>query len=158
MILAQQVRRPLVGVALSTAAGLGVQRWMGGSPLLMLGAAALLLAFASWNVLRSRRTTPLIYIVCGLLAATHAAIREMPSPSRAALPVAEVNFHEQELTGTVEDEPSVSSEDGTVSFLFRATAVHQGEEQLPSDAMLRVYLKHGSVDSAKKATNHDFFK
>ena len=145
MILAQQVRRPLVGVALSTAAGLGVQRWMGGSPLLMLGAAALLLAFASWNVLRSRRTTPLIYIVCGLLAATHAAIREMPSPSRAALPVAEVNFHEQELTGTVEDEPSVSSEDGTVSFLFRAEAVHCGEKQFSSDTVLRVYLKQPDV-------------
>jgi len=141
MILAQQVRRPLVGVALSIAAGLGIQRWMGSPPLLMLGVSALLLAFAGWDVLRNKRTTSLIYIGCGLLAATHAAIREMPSLSRAALPVAEVNFHEQELTGTVEDEPSVSSGDGSVSFLFRATAVQHGEEQLSSDAVLRVYLK-----------------
>jgi ComEC/Rec2-related protein len=145
MISAQQVRRPLVGVALSIATGLGLQRWIGGAPLLMLGAGALLLAFASWKVLCSRRTTPLIYVVCGLLAATHAAIREMPVPSRAALPVAEVNFHEQELVGTVEDEPSVSSADGGVSFLFRAVTVHHGEEQLPSDAMLRVYLKKSAA-------------
>ncbi|MEI7850518.1 MAG: ComEC/Rec2 family competence protein [Kiritimatiellales bacterium] len=145
MILAQQVRRPLVGIALSIAAGLGIQRGIGGSPLLMLGAGALLLAFASWKVLRNRRTTPLIYIVCGLLAATHAAIREMPSPSRAALPVAEVNFHDQELTGTVEDEPSVSSADETVSFLFRTATVQHGEEQFPSDAVLRVYLKKSSA-------------
>ncbi len=145
MILTQQVRRPLVGVALSIAAGLGIQRGIGGSPLLMLGAGALLLALAGWKVLCSRRTTPLIYVVCGLLAATHAAINEMPVPSRAALPVAEVNFHEQELTGTVEDEPSVSGADGTVSFLFRAETVRCGEEQLPSDAVLRVYLKRSAA-------------
>ena len=144
MISAQQVRRPLVGVALSIAAGLGVQRWIGGAPLLMLGAGALLLAFAGWTVL-CRRTTPLIYIACGLLAATHAAINEMPFPSRAALPVAEVNFHDQELTGTVEDEPSVSDADGIVSFLFRTMTVRCGEEQLPSDAVLRVYLKKPTV-------------
>ncbi len=145
MILAQQVRRPLVGVALSIAAGLGIQRGLGGAPLLMLSAGALLLAFASWKVLCSRRTTPLIYVVCGLLAATHAAINEMPVPSRAALPVAEVNFHQQELIGTVEDEPSVSSADGTASFLFRTATVRHGEEQLPSDAVLRVYLKKSAA-------------
>lgn len=145
MIVAQQVRRPLVGVALSIATGLGVQRWIGSAPLLMLSAGALLLAFASWKVLCSRRTTPLIYVVCGLLAATHAAIREMPVFSRAALPIAEVNFHEQELIGTIEDEPSVSSADGTVSFLFRTATVRHGEERLPSDAVLRVYLKNSAA-------------
>ena len=118
MILAQQVRRPLVGIALSIAVGLYVQRCMGGSPVILLGIAAFLLAFASWTVLR-RQTDVLIYIVCGLLAATHSAIEEMPAFSRTALPVAEVNFHEQELTGTVEEEPSVSSADGTSSFLFQ---------------------------------------
>ena len=141
MIMMQQVRRPLMGVALSVAAGLCIQRCTGGCPLLLLSAAAFLLAFAGWAVL-SRRATPLIYITCGLLAAAHSAIEGMPTRFRAALPVAEVAFRAQELTGTVEDEPSVSSADGTVSFLFRVTNVHCGGEQLPSDAVIRVYLKN----------------
>ena len=140
MILAQQVCRPLVGVALSVAAGLYIQRIAGGSPLLLLSATALLLAVACQPRLH-RRMTPLIYIVCSLLAAAHGALQEMPAASRAVLPIAEVNFHEQELTGRVEDEPSVSSADGTVSFLFRAVSVRCGEEQLPSDVVMRVYLK-----------------
>ena len=144
MILAQQVRRPLVGVALSIAAGLYIQRCAGGSPLFLLSITALLLAVAGWIVLR-RRTAVLIYMACGLLAATHSAIEEMPAFSRAALPAAEVNFHEQELTGLVEDEPSVSSADGTVSFLFRTLTVQCGAEQRPADAMLRVYLKNDAV-------------
>ncbi len=140
MILSQQVRRPLVGVALSMAAGLYIQRCFGGSPILLLTLTAFLLAFACWSVVH-RRTTLLIYIVCGLLAATHNAIEEMPAFSRAVLPVVEVNFNEQELTGTIEDEPSVSSADETASFLFRVQTVRCGEQNLPADASLRVYLK-----------------
>ncbi|NOU35855.1 MAG: DUF4131 domain-containing protein [Kiritimatiellaceae bacterium] len=141
MILAQQVRRPLVGVALFVAAGLYIQRCVGGSPMFLLTWAAFLLAYACWTVLR-RRTTWLIYIVCGLLAATHNAIEEMPAFSRTVLPVVEVNFNEQELTGTIEDEPSVSGADETASFLFRVQTVRCGEERLPADAVLRVYLKN----------------
>jgi ComEC/Rec2-related protein len=144
MILAQQVRRPLVGIALSIAAGLTFYRFAGGPPLLLLSITAFLLSIACWTVLY-RRTFPLIYIACGLLAAAHSSIKEMPGFSRAALPLAEVNFHEQELTGTVEDEPSASGADGTVSFLFRAEAVQCGEEQFPSDAVLRIYLKNPTV-------------
>lgn len=141
MILAQQVRRPLVGVALSIAAGIYIQHGVSGSPLLLLSLTALLLALACWMVLH-RWTTLLIYIACGLLAATHSAINEMPALSRAVLPVAEIHFNEQELTGTIEDEPSISSTDGTVSFLFRAATVRCEEGRLPTDAVLRVYLKN----------------
>jgi len=144
MILAQQVRRPLVGVALSVAVGLYVQRCICGYPFLLLGLAAVLLAVACWTVLR-RQTAALIYITCGLLAATHSAIEEMPAFSRTALPVAEVNFHEQELTGTVEEEPSVSSADGTSSFLFRAESINYDGKPHPSDAVLKVYLKEAAV-------------
>lgn len=140
MILAKQVRRPLVGAALSVAAGLYIQRCTGVSPLLLLSATAFLLAFAC-RAVSHRQTTLLIYIACGLLAAAHSAIEEMPAFSRAVLPAAEVNLREQDLTGTVEDEPSVSGVDGTVSFLFRAATVHCGEDRFPSDAVLRVYLK-----------------
>lgn len=141
MILAQQVRRPLVGVALSVVVGLTIHRCTGSSPLLLLSITAFLLAIACRTAMY-RRTAPLIYVACGLLAATHSAIKEMPGFSRAALPVAEVNFHEQELTGTVEDEPSAPGADGTVSFLFRAKAVHCGEDRFPSDAVLRIYMKN----------------
>lgn len=141
MILAQQVRRPLVGIALSVAAGLIIQRGAGGTPLLFLCLSAFLLAGACWMFLH-RQTAALIYVSCGLLAAAHSAIGKMPTASRAVLPVAEVNFHEQELTGRIEDEPSESSTDGTVSFLFRATTVQCEESRLPTDSMLRVYLRN----------------
>ena len=144
MIMAQQVRRPLVGAALSAAAGFYIQRCTGGSPLLLLGLAAFLLAAACRTVLH-RNAAALIYIACGLLAATHSAVESAPAFPRTVLPVAEVNFHEQELTGTVQDEPSVSDEDGTVSFLFRAAAVNCAGRQIPADTVLRVYLKQGSV-------------
>lgn len=141
MITAQQVRRPLVGVALSMAAGLYIQRCAGGSPLLLLGLAAFLLAAACRTVLH-RNTAALVYIACGLLAAAHSAVENMPAFSRTVLPAAEVNFHEQELTGTVEDDPSVPDADGTVSFLFRTAAVNCGGQPLAADAVLRVYLKN----------------
>jgi ComEC/Rec2-related protein len=141
MIPAQQVRRPLVGIALSVAAGIYIQRCADIPPLLLLGLTALLLALACWMILH-RRTDLLIYIACGLLAAAHCAINEMPALSRAVLPVAEVHFNEQELTGTIEDEPSISSTDGTVSFLFRAETVRCEEGRLPTEAVLRVYLKN----------------
>ncbi|HNX52892.1 MAG TPA: ComEC/Rec2 family competence protein [Pontiellaceae bacterium] len=140
MILSQQVRRPLVGVALSVAAGLTIQRCAGGSPLLLLSITAFVLA-AACRAVFYRQTTVLIYIAFGLLAATHSAIEKMPAFSRSALPAAEVNFHEQELTGTIEDEPAVSDAAGTVSFLFHAAAVNCAGERRPADAVLRVYLK-----------------
>lgn len=144
MILAQQVRRPLVGIALSIAIGLGVQRWIGGSPLLILSGAAFLLAVAG-RVPFGRRTVPLIYLICALLAAAYSAIEATPSFSRAALSAAEVTFGEQELTGVVADEPSVSDLDGSTSFLFRATTVRYGEKRFPAKAVLRVYLKEGAA-------------
>lgn len=144
MIIAQQVRRPLVGVALSAAAGFYIQRCAGGSPLFLLGMSAFLLAAACRAVFH-RHAAALIYIACGLLAATHSAVENAPAFLRTVLPVAEVSFHEQELTGTIQDDPAVSAEAGTVSFLFRTTAVNCAGRQVPADAVLRVYLKNGEV-------------
>jgi ComEC/Rec2-related protein len=141
MVSAQQVRRPLIGIALSVAAGLYVQRCAGGAPLLLLGITALLLALICRTVM-SRRAAPLIYITCGLLAAAHSAIKEMPAVSRTVLAAAEMNPGGQEMTGTVADDPSAPGADGTVSFLFRAESVRSGDEELPSGAVLRVYLKN----------------
>lgn len=144
MISAQQVRRPLVGVALSMAVGLAVQHCTGAAPLLLLGAAAFLLAAVYFLSSLNRRADFLIYITCGLLAAAYSAIESMPVSSRAALPVAEVNSREQTLTGTIGDEPAVSGADGTVSFLFRAAEVHYRSNRIPSDTVMRVYLKNPS--------------
>jgi competence protein ComEC len=143
MIPAQQVRRPLVGIALSVAAGLTLQRGIGGSPLLLLSVIALLLALVCRTVM-SRPAAPLIYIVCGLLAAAYGAVEGMPSVSRAALASAEVLFREQELTGTIKDDPSVSEADETLSFLFRVSSVLYAGNPIPSDAVLKVYLKDSS--------------
>lgn len=144
MMTAQQVRCPLVGIALAAAAGLYIQRCTGLPPLVLLGVTAFFLA-AACRIVLHRNTAALVYISCGLLAATHSAVENMPAFSRTVLPVAEVNFHEQELTGTIEDEPAVSSADGTVSFLFRTTAVNCGGQSLAADAVLRVYLENSAV-------------
>ncbi len=109
--------------------------------MLWLSLTAFFIAVTGWIVLH-RRTALLIYMACGMLAATHSAIQTMPGFSRAALAAAEVNFSEQELTGSVEEEPTASGADGIVSFLFRATTLNCGEKQVPSAAMLRVYLKN----------------
>lgn len=144
MVLAQQVRRPLTGIALSVAAGLYLQRCAGGAPLVLLSAAALLLAASCWTVLQ-RRTALLIYLSFGLLAAAHNAIENMPAFSRAVLSASATHFNEQEITGTIEDEPALSDADGTVSFLFHAASVQCGTEALPVDARLRVYLKNSTA-------------
>ena len=145
MIFAQQVRRPLVGIALSVAAGIEAQHCTGGSPLIFLSAAAFLLAFIAWNPLRSR-TAVLFYFVCGLLAAAYGAIAEAPSCSRAPLRMAEVNSSEQELIGTIRDEPAVSGADGTRSFLFRAETVLYSGESHPVDDTLKVYLRDPAAE------------
>ena len=142
--MAQQVRRPLVGIALSAAAGIGIQHYVGGSPLLFLSTVAFLLAFVCRTVLR-RHTDPLIYIICGLLAAASSAMKEIPSSSRAVLSAAEVHFNEQELAGTIKDEPFVSGADGTATFLLRVATVLYDGTPVPSDAVLKVYLKDPSV-------------
>lgn len=142
MITAQQVRRPLAGVALSVAAGLGVQLYIGGSSLLLLGITALLLSIACrTGFCRS----PLIYIAFGLLAAAHISINRMPTVSRSILSSAEVNSREPELSGTIQNEPVVSEIDGTRSFLFHAETVLYEGRPIPADAVLKVYLKGSAV-------------
>ncbi|MCU0857676.1 MAG: ComEC family competence protein [Pontiellaceae bacterium] len=145
MILTQQVRRPLVGIALSVAAGLGFQHGVGGSPLLLLIVAAFLLAIAC-RIPLFFCSTPLIYLLFGLLAASYGAMESMPSSSRTALMTAEVIYTEQELIGTIQEEPNLlEEEDGAGNFIFRADAVRFGEKWLPVDAVLRVYLNDNTA-------------
>jgi ComEC/Rec2-related protein len=141
MTTTQQVRRPLVGIALSVAAGIYLQRASGFSPLLLLSAAAFLLA----AICRMERTDSLIYIACGLLAAAHGALEEMPQSSRAALAIAEVVSGEQTLAGMVADEPASSDEDGTATFLFRASEIKTESGWCDSDTVLRVYLRDARI-------------
>lgn len=136
MVLAQQVRRPLVGIALSIAVGLWLQQQTGVSPVLILGVSALLLAFACL-----RQNTPVIYLIFALLAAAHGAVQQSPAFSHAVLPSAEIECSEQELIGTIGDEPIASGGDGTVSFPLRAQAVRFGEKWIPCDESLRIYLR-----------------
>lgn len=140
MIAARQVRRPLVGLALSAAAGLGVENSVGASPLLWLGAASILLALACQDLF-NRRVSPLLYLTCGILAASYGAMDKLPVSSRSALSMAEVSSSRQELTGTVADDPMVSEEDGSTSFLFRTDSVKYDGVRKAAGAAIQVYLE-----------------
>ncbi len=135
-----RIRRPLVGFALSLVAGLYAHHLFGGSPLLFLGLSALVLSWACW-MRGHRSTTASLYLACALLGAAAHAIAKIDTPSRTVLPLAEVLFHEQDVVGRVIDDPSLSREDGTQSFRFRAEAVRFGAEWFRSDSVLRVYSK-----------------
>lgn len=146
MNIHQQVRRPLVGVALSMVAGLYLQRSFNGSPLLFLGLSACVLSVISWRGTRS--TSRMTYLACLLLAATYGAVETLHTPGRAALPVAEELFRQQEILGTVAGDPQVSKTDGTVTFLLSAEAVSFKEGWRPADAGLRVRIKSPHVPVA----------
>jgi len=140
MSATQQVRRPLVGVALSLVAGLCAHHYFGGSPLFFLGAGALILAWACWMCGHGKSTIA-FYLVCAFLGAAAHAIEETETPARSTLAIAEVLFQQQEIIGVIEDSPSIPSGDGTQSFRFRAEAVRLGAEWFRADVVLRAYIK-----------------
>jgi len=136
----QQVRRPLVGFALSMVAGLYAHHLFGGSSLLFLGLGALVLSWACW--MREHRSVACaLYLACALLGAATHAIEKTETPTRTVLPIAEVLCKEQEIVGRIDDFPAVSPRDGTLSFRFRAEAIRLGAEWFRSDSVLRVYIK-----------------
>jgi ComEC/Rec2-related protein len=144
MLTVQQVRRPLVGVALSVATGLGLHHFVGGSPLLLLGVTALLLAGACRTAIFRG---PLIYVTCGLLAAAHISINEIPSLPRAVLSSAETDVGRPQIIGTIKNEPVALNSDGTVSFLMHVNSVLYDGGKLSSDDVLKVYLREPSVSA-----------
>lgn len=141
MTAAQQVRRPLIGIALSVVAGLAIQRFSGGSPLLWLSVSAFFLAAACRYIYRPSAAVQ-IYLICGLLAGAYSSIVGAPAAARSVLSCAEVSSREQQLIGIVSDDPAVSQEDGSVSFLFRVQKVLYDSHWTPADASLKVYLKN----------------
>lgn len=143
MNIHQQVRRPLVGVALSMVAGLYLQRSFNGSPLLLLGMSACALSAISWR--GPRGASWMIYSACLLLAATYGAVETLQTPFRSTLPVAEEIFRQQEILGVVTGDPEVSKTDGTITFIFSADAVRFDEGWRQADAVLRVCLKSPQI-------------
>lgn len=139
MNIHQQVRRPLVGVALSMVAGLYLQRCFNGAPFLFLGLSACALSIIGWK--GARGSTWMIYFACLLLAATYGAVETLETPVRATLPAAETIYGHQEILGRVAGDPQVSETDGVVTFLFSADAVLFEEGWRPADATLRVRVK-----------------
>ena len=140
MSVIQQVRRPLVGVALSLAIGLYIHHLFGGSALLLLGVGALLISWACWMRGHSR---PIVafYLVCALMGAALHAIEEIETPTRSILPIAEVLSQEQEVVGTIDDSPAGALGEGARSFRFRVEAVRLGTEWFRSDVRVRIYIK-----------------
>ncbi|MCK5845399.1 MAG: DUF4131 domain-containing protein, partial [Victivallales bacterium] len=135
----QQVRRPLVGIALSLVLGFLVQIGFSWPPLLALGFLSGGLAWACCTL--SRRSSRSIYFVCALLAIAYGAIERVPYPSQSVLPVLEMEDDRQEMVGTIQNDPTFSSSDGTSSFRFQVEAVRLGEEWRPADSTVRVVVK-----------------
>ncbi len=140
MIPAQQVRRPLVGAALSVAAGLAVQQAGSLSPLIGLSLAAGLLA-----LLCLRRSTPALYLTCALLAAVYGSL-DQADPRRTALLQAEVFSERQIVTGTLTDDPSADA--GRSSFRMRTDAVLLDGNWVPDRTLLRIYLNNPQEPAA----------
>jgi len=137
----QQVCRPLVGIAVSWVTGLGVQHAWGGSPLLFLGVTAGALSWAC-RVHERRGVCAALYLACLFLAAASGSLSKIETPFHTVLPTAEVLFLEQDLIGRIDESPIVSSQDGTLSFRFKAEAVCFGTRWFRSDSVLRVSIKN----------------
>jgi len=138
MKISQQVRRPLVGVALSMVAGLYLQRTFNLSALLLLALCAVMLSVAIWNV-RYRQIA--VCLACLTLSAAYGAVEQTHTPAGAALPIAETLSSRQELIGTVVGDPEVSAEYDAVTFRFRVEAVRLVEGWRTSDSKVRVRMR-----------------
>jgi len=139
MNISQQVRRPLVGVALSMVAGLYLQRVFNLPALLLLAFSAVLLSAAVWSVRHRQRV---IYAACMILAAAYGSVEQTRLPSASALPVAETLFSRQEMVGTVVEDPRSSGEGDALVFRFEPEAVRFGDDWYASTASVRVRLKN----------------
>jgi ComEC/Rec2-related protein len=132
MLSAQQVRRPLVGVALSLAAGLAVQRMSNGSPLLLLGLSALVLA-----LLCRRQTALRIYACCALLgAAAGSVVRDTPPDGHR---LSAGNSENVAVAGVITDDPQHLPDQ--TRFTLKVDAVRRNGQWRSSRSRLSVYLR-----------------
>ncbi len=138
MNFSQQVRRPLVGVALSMVGGLGFQRGFGPSPLLLLALSAGVLAWICRTV--PRRGAAGMYLACFFLAAAYGAVEQIHTPRQAVLPTTEISFRNQEMVGTVTEDPLISEENDTITFSFEVEAVRFGGQWRPADSVVRARI------------------
>ena len=138
MNMSQQVRRPLVSVALSMVAGLYLQRTFSLPALPLLALSALNLSVAVWSV---RHRQVLFFTACLILAAAYGAVQQTRLPAGASLSVAETLFSRHEVIGTVAEDPQTSGEDDVLVFRFEAEAVRFADEWYASNAKFRVRMK-----------------
>lgn len=132
----QQVRRPLVGLALSMVLGLFVQQYLNLSAPLLLGLAACALALiAGFEKFRSDFR---IYTAGLLLAAAYSAVESVPVPARTMLPVAEVASTQQQITGTVISDPKTFEADAVTEFRLKGDAVRFSGGWRLADLTVRV--------------------
>lgn len=123
-----QVRRPLVACAVCVAIGLTLPP----HPLLALGLCAVVLA---WGCLLRRHAA--LYLACGLLAASYAAVESMQQPQ--ALVLAETVEPSQTVLARVISEPFRSGD--TTVFRVQAKAVQLDNNWMSSAAGINVYLQ-----------------
>jgi ComEC/Rec2-related protein len=119
--------------------GLALQHFLSLPALLLLGLSACSLALLAGSA--RYRSSAGIYMAVLLLAASYSAVESVQTPSRAALTVAEVLFEQQEILGTVCDDPALFENDDAVVFRFKVESVYFKEGWRPADAEIRVRLR-----------------
>ncbi|MFA5687544.1 MAG: ComEC/Rec2 family competence protein [Kiritimatiellales bacterium] len=138
----QPVRRPLMGIALSIAAGLWLEQVFQIHPLLLLAAGFFLLMGCFWETdatsssrLRSAPSV-FIYLTFSILAAAVIGIRTEFKP--AALLHAETAASRQHIRGIIMDDPA--DMDGQTVFRLRVSAVNFTGEWLKENSAVQIYL------------------
>lgn len=135
----QQVRRPLVGAALSAAVGLAVQHIVGFHPLFLLGICSLIFALGC-----IRRTVPCAYLCFMLLAAAYGAVEQSGVSDGVCGP--RETAEDVVVTGRVVDDPVQLSDQ--IQFRFKPDAVYRSGTWFSDHSVLTVYLRADNLDVA----------
>ncbi|QHI68871.1 ComEC/Rec2 family competence protein [Tichowtungia aerotolerans] len=136
MRICPQVRRPLVGLALSMVLGLYLQQQFNLSALLLLGLSACALSLLSGG--HTFRRSCGVYVAVLLLSAAYSAVESIQVPAKTVLPAAEVCSSSQEIIGTIDEDPKFFEDDAVIIFNFRVDAVRFEKEWHPADFLVRV--------------------
>ena len=134
----QQVRRPLVGLALSMAAGLALQHVFKMPALPLLGISACVLSLMAGT--QRFRTSAGLYAAVFMLATAYGAVESSRTPARAALSLAEVLSSRQTIAGRVSDDPVVYKTDRAVVFHLETATVRFEDGWRRADSSVRVRL------------------
>lgn len=139
MIAHQQVRRSLVGFALSMVIGLFFECILQRPALPLLALSAVWLA---WLLARPARSTSLgVYVAILLLSAAYGAIESIPTPAGSSLLLAEVLAKNQSIQATICSDPVCDISSAVTRCQCAVNAVEFEEGWRRSAGLIRVRIR-----------------